>query len=249
MPLKSSRLPDRRLARCEPEHPILAPSAGTLRVAKRFRRTAGFLRNSTPPEYPVYGELALDAIEARETDPRKAILFAAFAVEQMARANLESAYTRARNAPVAETWHWVTRQVTKGQVVRKDPIFERLLKASRVSFGVLLVELPLYAFGRSMLDDNKSLYDWLRRLHSTRNALSHQGEPNDESMLQLTREGASLALSIASAAFAWFNEVNYFYFLPQQWDEDPDFSALLAGSDEFPPGSYQASSRWRYTGQ
>lgn len=209
----NKRLPARRLVRHPARLRLFRPDAGQLQVAKRVRPTARFLARPLPGDQPVYAELALDAMAAWKHDPRKAILFSAFAIEQMARANLDAAYDRARAKPGKEPgqWRWVTRATSGSQTEVRDPVFERLRSNARRNIEVLLVEMPLYVWGRSLLDDDKRLYDMVIRLQDTRNALTHVGEPSDrERLITLDSQGAYLAVATADRAFWWFQEVNYF---------------------------------------
>jgi hypothetical protein len=208
------------------ENPLLGAHPTELRIACRFREFARAVRNPDQIADPVYGELVLDAIASERTDPRRTILFAAFAVEQAFSTELDREYEKARRER-RTGWRWVPAGESDSDLP-VDPVFEKLRVSARSSWRTLSVELPLYAWGRSLLHDERSLYDWIFRLRRVRNALTHVGpSPPDEKDLTIDATGAHLALRIAELAFSWLPVRNYFWALPRQ-DEDFDLDEALA---------------------
>ena len=86
-----------------------------------------------------------------------------------------------------------------------DPVFKRLCNG-RPSFRDLLHERPLYLLKRSLLLEDKSLFDAGLALYGTRNAISHTGvveDPND-ARWPIDEEHARRGLEVARSLFAWF---------------------------------------------
>lgn len=210
-----TRLPSRRLVERPPVHEVLRPCGEAIRVAKRLRPLARALAAQEPRTFPVYAEIILDGIAAARSDARKAVLYCAFAIEQMANARLDEAYARAREDRIAgkkdHHWRWVQRRIGGDRVVWKDPIFEVLKRQASRGWSALLVELPLYAWGRSLLDDDPAVYNQALKLQRVRNHLAHTGSPpEDEDVFDLSDMGSHLAVATAERVFGWFHEVNYF---------------------------------------
>lgn len=236
-----TRLPARRLDGELVSNALLAPAPTRQRIAHRLREFASAL-GAKPPESAVYCELVLDAIAAEVEDPRRAILFAALAIEQMASAQLDLAYQRAR-AERRAGWRWVE---SGGDSLPVDPVFEKLRHSSRANFRALLVEVPLYAIGRSLLHENKRIFDLAVRLRKVRNYLSHGGElPQGEDVFTIDHTGAHMALRLGEWLFSWFGERNYFWALPRS-DEIVDVDAAMA--ELTVPGNPDPNGpvSWRY---
>jgi hypothetical protein len=99
----------------------------------------------------------------------------------------------------------VTRTVSGGVAVTKDPVFERLRESAKRNFTVLLHELPLYLHGKSMLVEEERLYQRLALLHSTRNDLVHAGAIlSGQDRLPTDYGGMQVAVHAAIEAFHWF---------------------------------------------
>jgi hypothetical protein len=183
---------------------------GKFLVAPHFRASAvrftsvGDAPESGSYDVPVYSELLLDAALAYEDrDFHKSILYSAIATEVMASKLVDCAFSAAqsKNDP---RWCWVRAAGPHESDPPSDPIYDRLRKAARRDFRTLLHELPMYALRRSLLLEDKRLYDALVTLHDTRNDLVHLGESGGRPKLEVSRDGARRALTHAEAAFRWF---------------------------------------------
>lgn len=162
-------------------------------------------------EPPVYATLALDAVAARGHDYKKCILFAAFAIETLAATLLDEEYERVRGEQdPAPTWHFITRTISGNQTVRKDPIFEALRAQANNNAKFLLHELPLYVFGRSLLQDDEVLYRQAEELRRSRNAVAHDVRGDAQGRLPLDLSGATQAVHIAKDVFRWFGATDFF---------------------------------------
>src|SRR5690606_22966985 len=101
---------------------------------------------------PPYSELLQDAVAAcASSDFRKAILYSAIAVEEMAAARLSEAFDMASDHE-PHRFRVVERR-TNDRVVRKDPVFVYLQKNAENNFPLRLDAMALYVLGRSMLDE------------------------------------------------------------------------------------------------
>lgn len=157
-------------------------------------------------------EVLLDALNAHEKrDYKQAILYAAISIESVARSATEAQYLRLlteRKKAGESAMRFVRIRTTKTTEVTKDPIFEYLIKQD--NFGRLLHEIPLYVMRRSMMLEEKSLFDDCKNLYSTRNVLGHGAKsPDDKPLLTLDRAGSESALATAVRAFAWFGHSNF----------------------------------------
>jgi hypothetical protein len=154
---------------------------------------------------PTYEILLMDAFAAllRE-DYRTAILYAAIAVETLAGALCEEEHERLFKAnPRSDTIRAISTISAGGLAEEVDPIY-RHLRHSR-SFRVLISELPLYVFRRSILHENHGLYQRALRLYCTRNNLAHQGQlAAGADVFPITHAGAIQALECAVEVFGWF---------------------------------------------
>ncbi|MCK5707454.1 MAG: hypothetical protein KAI43_07350 [Candidatus Aureabacteria bacterium] len=161
-------------------------------------------------EVPIYADLLLDAINAKK-DYKKAILYAAIAVETLANTKLHNAYLYLSKKP-RESKHLriINLQVTKDSDINKDPIFETLMELSQRKFRMLLHEIPLYLWNKSLMIDKKKTYDEVLKLHETRNEIAHIGEPASvHKTFPITNKGANAALSCAKEVFEWFGEEGF----------------------------------------
>jgi hypothetical protein len=164
-----------------------------------------------PP--PVYAVLALDAVAGRSSDYRRTVLYAAMSVEILAATLLDNAYEAARESPHPSrgSWHLIDRTLPKERKIRRDPIYEALRSLARRNTAVLLHELPLYALGRSLMQEDEALYSKALVLQRARNELAHSGtvSPKPE-RIELNQDGADEALGTARSIFAWFQQPDYF---------------------------------------
>jgi hypothetical protein len=165
----------------------------------------------------VHVDVLLDALEAHvEADFRKAILYAAIAIESHALYVLEKAHSDALSKRSAI--HRVAEiPVGDGKTAIKDPIYDVL--AGGENFGRLLHERPLYLMGRSLLLEDQGSYRRARALYATRNKLAHRGStPEDENHLPISSEGARQGLDTAIEVFRWLGDagpyVPYGCFVP-----------------------------------
>jgi hypothetical protein len=162
-------------------------------------------------EVPTYAEILQDALQAQSiADVRKAVLYSAIAVEEMAATRLEEGFSL-ESAKAPNRFRMVERRTPSG-VVRKDPIFEHLRNAGKRDFRLLLDSVPLYVLGRSMCDDQPALYAELRRLREARNGLAHGSGRDSEASLPLTNDGARRAVQAAIDAFAWYGAAGRYLF-------------------------------------
>jgi hypothetical protein len=163
------------------------------------------------PNIPVCHEILLDALQACEQrDEREAILYAAIAVEALARTALEIEYQKvvAAAQPPAHT-NVMEFPQAGGVTVRKDPVYALLAEGDH--FARLLHEVPAYLLRRSLLRDDPALYRRAVNLYRTRNRLSHGQviEPGDADLLVIDSEGAFEGLETAIAVFRWFGSDGY----------------------------------------
>jgi hypothetical protein len=154
-------------------------------------------------DIPAYHEIMLDAIEAfYVSDYRKAILYAAIAMESLASEVLENAYSRLLfQAEPINQWRIIELTLEGGKKKREDPIYEYL--KSRDNFRALLHERPLYLFQKSLLMEDKNLYDTAIDTYDTRNKIVHKAS---NGRIPINYEGAVRALRCAVAIFRWFGE-------------------------------------------
>jgi hypothetical protein len=174
-------------------------------TALTFRALRSRLAMAADLRVPVYAEVLLDAVDASDTgDVRKAILYAAIAVEVMATTKLDDAFKEEVKRG-AHSLSLVTRALPGGKTVQKDPLFDQLHESAKRNFRILLHELPLYVSRRSLLVDNEEMYQQLLKLHATRNDLVHTGGVGGSTdRLPVDHDGAKEAMRLAIAAFQWF---------------------------------------------
>ncbi len=161
------------------------------------------LRQNPTLAVPLYSEVLLDAIEASfVSDPRKAILYSAIAVEVMASTRIQEAFDQA-SAGMPDSLRLIEIDQSGGRRIRKDPIFDELQKTSQRNFKFLLHELPLYVERHSVMLEDASLYRELLLLHTTRNDLVHRASLEEGDRLPLDHNGMHRALDAVVAAFRW----------------------------------------------
>ncbi len=163
-------------------------------------------------DVPVHNQILSDALSAHvESDYRRSILYSCMAIESLALEKLDSAYDSVMQE--RSTDHRVVCfPAAGGKDAWKDPIYE-LLRA-RDDFKHLLHEQPLYLIKRSLLREDKDLYDDAIRLYRTRNKLVHRGSPPlEKEYLPLTVGGSKSALLIAIKVVRWLGD-DSLYFVP-----------------------------------
>jgi hypothetical protein len=159
-----------------------------------------------PRDYaaPIHEELLLDALEAQiEDDHRKAILYAAVAMESAASLSLQKEYQRVcRSEATNGSYRVTSTQVTATTTTVADPIYDAL--AETKGFRHLLHECPLYLRKRSLLLDDPSLYQKAFALYSARNNLAHGNAPSKTTEYSTPNsEGAVRALDVAIQVIRW----------------------------------------------
>ncbi len=160
----------------------------------------------------VYEKLLLDAIHAyKDRDYRRSLLYTAISIETLAATKLDEAYELITHEGDPEKiLRLVSFSQKGGALITKDPVYQLL--RSRSKFLELLHEIPLYLFGKSLLVDNKTLYQKATRLYSTRNKIAHLGEPHvgNQTTFAMTKEDALEAIECAINIFQWFGVSTHF---------------------------------------
>ena len=124
--------------------------------------------------------ILVDALQAfLERDDRRTILYAAMAVEILANTKLIDAGKKPNDK----------------------------LKRGESYVAAYFDRLSSQLLGKSLKQDNQTLFDNISRLYNTRNDIVHEGTVSSEiGVLQITGEGARLALQYASEVFRWLDE-------------------------------------------
>ena len=166
---------------------------------------------------PVVDSLLLDSIQALlDLDYRRALLFAAIAMEAHAATNLDEFYHGILESGQAPPhMHVVSFDLPGGSTQQKDPVYVSLAERARAEFAMLLHESPLYLFGRSILVEDQTVYQEARRLYRTRNQIVHRGEISDsgESSFGFSTADARAGIEAALAVCRWFG-LSEHYALP-----------------------------------
>jgi hypothetical protein len=164
------------------------------------------------PEFrvPIFDTLLLDAISAHAShDYRKSILYSAIAVESATSIVLENRFENQVKLSNSQNWRVIEIPQSEGKTIRKDPIWSILRE--REDANVLLHEGALYILGRSLMLENNPLYQFTKRLRSTRNKIVHLGEPpeqNSNLYFSIDQEGSSDALNCANEVLNWLGVGN-----------------------------------------
>jgi hypothetical protein len=157
---------------------------------------------------PVHEIMLLDAIHAlKEHDYRRAILYAAISIEIVAATKLSDVYkTIVTKAEAASALRIISRVQARGELTVKDPVYEFLFEKSRLSER--LHEVPLYLIGRSLLEEDETLYQGACRLYRTRNKIAHSGEPplGDQGCFEINEKDAYTSVECAVQVMCWFGE-------------------------------------------
>lgn len=165
------------------------------------------------PEYrpPVYSELLLDSIEAlASSDLKKSILYAAIAAETVAATILDRHYKNILLSQSNCSAQYRVVDLTTSDIKSKwcDPVYDALVgTSSRNQMRKLLHERPLYLLSKSLLIENKTLYDSIISLYKERNKIAHLGivEMNGESRSHTLEKRASTIRDV-SRLFEWYGE-------------------------------------------
>jgi hypothetical protein len=181
-------------------------SPGELDTAIRWQNIPEIDENIISNRVPIHQMLLFEAVSAiDESDYRKGVLFAAISLESAISTAIELAYSRARKGEEINGGRIQANYANKNEREdeKRDPILDRLIQTAR--FQDQLHEVALYALGRSMLFDNKALYDSCLKLYKTRNKIAHTGDAaeGNANLLSLDYSGASIAVATASATFHW----------------------------------------------
>ncbi len=176
---------------------------------------------SLPTDYrpPIFAELLLDSIEALDSlDFKKSILYAAIAAETLAATVLEQEYKNLLSrSDCGEQYRVVDLRHTSGGTKRCDPIYEALAGSNLTNqMRRLLHERPLYLLSRSVLVENKELYDSIISLYKTRNEIAHLGEA-EICRNSRKRSYEEIAASVRDVAklFEWYGESGRYPVLDQ----------------------------------
>ncbi len=151
-------------------------------------------------EIPVYHTLLGNAMLAlRGGIYRSSIIYAAMAMEALAATAIETEFQRAKDAGEPH----LNLTTISGKVT--DPVYDTLMR--NTSFTAYLHARSLYVLRRSMLEENKALYDKASILYKARNKIVHRGDMDDDAqqkLLTIDQEGCSQAIDTASDTFRWF---------------------------------------------
>ena len=161
--------------------------------------------------------LILDSIQALlERDFRRTLLYAAIALETFISNVLGDSYLNSLKVEAHPTQLRITDfTVSKGNTVKKDPIFTFLDRSSRTNFALLLHEIPLYLLNKSLQLDDAHLYQSALRLYRTRNKIVHSGviPEEDGELFASTFSDAKDGLQTMLNVCYWFG-MTEIYHLP-----------------------------------
>ncbi len=161
--------------------------------------------------FPVHSMILLDAILAFiDRDDRRTIIYSAMSIEVIAEKKLEKA----------------------GKPKRKG-------SSGRSTVERLLHNQSLEVLGRSLRQDNPSLYQMIEKLYRTRNKLVHEGRvlisddffQIDSIEAKVLGKEALFAIRCANEVFKWFGEEADFVPIPGR----VEVSFPIGGHNVFPP--------------
>ncbi len=179
-------------------------TAATMTLVERIEQAGA-------SDLPLFHEILLDALRACETrNEREAIVYAALAVQSLARGVLQAEYGKALAAPVPPPHlNVVTSPKGKRGRLRTDPVYDVL--AANDTIARLLHEAPLYLIRRSLLHENADLYQRAVALDRARDRLSHAraDDSDDGERFAPDHEGALRSLAVALEVFDWFGIRGY----------------------------------------
>lgn len=168
-------------------------------------------RRPTDTSPPLYDTILLDAMEASvRKDYRTTILYSAVSVETLAKMKLTQAFELAcsqnnsQDNTLKIAFHQTDESTSKK---REDLLFKMTIQGKR-NFQYLFHELPLLFMGKSLREEDKSLYDEAHNLYNTRTQIVHSGiAPEKQNFFQLNIWGAHDALRCAIKVVDWFGEM------------------------------------------
>lgn len=168
---------------------------------------------------PIYIEIFLDALNGLiNRDYRKSILYFAIATESMMAIELDNKYELELSKKKKNSKFRIVQFETSKTNNCRDPVYQKLREPT--NFSMYLHERPLYLFGRSLFLENENLYQSALRLYSTRNKITHRGEPakSANDFLSIDAKGAFEAYNTANQLFKWmdiydFEEISPFTFI------------------------------------
>lgn len=155
---------------------------------------------------PHWSTFFLDALRAHQgQDWKTALLLSALATEIGVGEALEEMLA-ARLKLIPRPPGVVITPVSGGDHQVSDPVYNAL--SERMSFRQSLHERPLYLAGKSLMLSEKSTFDSIVRLYTTRNKIAHLGAPSDSDTktFPLTREGACTAIEASSRCLTFFGK-------------------------------------------
>lgn len=162
---------------------------------------------------PIFNELILDAISAyQQKNFRMCILNCAAALETASSQKLKNTFDEIKSDE-GKSDHLRVYEINAGDGKHyKDPIFKSLSKSN--SFTTNLHELPLYILKKSLLIEDKDLYDFADKIYSTRNSLIHSGKinPDSDKDLELTQNNAKKSINAVIEILDWFNIEEEYHF-------------------------------------
>lgn len=151
---------------------------------------------------PIYEEIFLEAIRGKmDREYNKVILFSVIALESLLAHKYKGGVTLDKNKNPKRKDFKINKNFGESY---KDPVLKSLLDANR--FKMLLHEIPLYLYNKSILVENKVLYDKLVKLYNTRNKIVHWGAPleiDTEKMYPVNEKSAEIAINSANEVFNW----------------------------------------------
>jgi hypothetical protein len=155
---------------------------------------------------PVYDDILLDAISGLGNEPRKSILFAYVSMESMLSIELDKIYKDLLKNKKHKHLRIIKHETPSGEVY-KDPIFSFFQQ--QTNFSNLLHLMPLYLLKRSLMVEDKILYDAALKLYKTRNKIAHLGGTenltnNQDDYLPIDDIGALRSINTAIKIFNWF---------------------------------------------
>ena len=160
-----------------------------------------------PP--PAYDGMLLDAIQAlMNEDYRTAILFSAIAMENLARMKLLASFEVSFDENVLDRAlkiELLPATDLQNNITRKSRLANLLIERSR--FAELLDPISLILSGRSLLAENKDLYDEACKIYKDRNGIVHKGLTPDNGLTRFAGIYEAIeAVNCAIQLVEWFGE-------------------------------------------
>ena len=161
-------------------------------------------------EIPIFKGLFLDVLsDYYSFQYRKSLLLLVIALETFLNFKFEESYQEIINK---------RKSSKRFRVVNNDgfqePIY--LLLKKQKDFKYLLHHIPLYLSGKSLLLENKSLYDKVIKLHSVRNDLVHRGQIVNvkESEFEISQVGLLNSINTVNEVMTWFGHKEFEKLIP-----------------------------------